>query len=239
MSESATKPAHTTVLRIPGSWRDERELGQELPEGFRLGNQRFFMPGQRVLELQFRPADGEFANVFRSACRRKAENGAELLAVDGYNSIAALIGPAGSMSAARLLLEAGAAVIRAGGYGVFIDNGCVAHTRSDWLELAEHRADSDAVFYAFVNFVRLKIGVMSRGMHVLGQRDARVARESELPALEDFLRMLCDDQPSVSAGQQFADKSGRRFKLRAERDRGIFQNHPVNNPYGFWILESA
>jgi hypothetical protein len=146
------------------------------------------------------------------------------------------VGPAGSLAAAQAMLEASASLVRAGGFGVFIDNSVLAHSASDWLELAEHCADPAAVFYAFVNVAKLGGEIRSHGMHVFGQRDGIVSHDKHLSALEDFLRMACADQPDLAEGETFADQQGNQYSLQGEEDRGLFPNHPVNNPYGRWRL---
>ncbi len=225
------------ILRIPGPWKRRQELEKRLPDGFRVEGERLLTPQGRPLELQTLPADREFPNIFRMACRRRSLKPGERRGLDSYAMNAAVVGPAGSMMAAQYMLEASASLIRAGGIGVFIDNSVLAHSGSDWLELAEHRSHPAAVFYAFVSLAKLGSEIVSHGMQVLGQRDGVVSQEKDLPSLEDFLRMSCADQPELDEGETFSDQQGRRFCLRGESDPGIFKNHPVNNPYGRWRLE--
>ena len=60
------------------------------------------------------------------------------------------------MEAARTMMQAGAAVVRAGGAGVFIDNSTPAHGGgSDWLDMTED-GGPDALSFAFVAIVRGK-----------------------------------------------------------------------------------
>src|SRR5262249_59277817 len=97
-------------------------------------------------------ADDRFAQIFRSSCRRPAEPD-ELAAVDGYRVNVFLSGPGGSLDAARAMMRAGAAVVRAGGAGVFIDNSGLAHGGQAWLEMTED-GGPDALSFAFVSIVR-------------------------------------------------------------------------------------
>ena len=41
------------------------------------------------------------------------------------------------LEAARTMMQAGAALLRAGGAGVFIDNSALAHGGQQWLEMTE------------------------------------------------------------------------------------------------------
>jgi NADPH:quinone reductase-like Zn-dependent oxidoreductase len=76
----------------------------------------------------------------------------------------------GSLEAARKMMEAGAAIVRAGAAGIFIDNCGLAHGGQHWLAMTED-ASPDAVSFAFVSIIRGDTEVWTMGMHVLGLRD--------------------------------------------------------------------
>src|SRR5262249_54048285 len=121
----------TITLRIPGQWSHPRELVQRLPAGWRLTPEALILPDTTQVEFGAMPADDQFARIFRSSCRRPATED-ELATVDGYSVNVILSAPGGSMRAARTMMEAGAAVVRAGGAGVFIDNSALAHGGGHW-----------------------------------------------------------------------------------------------------------
>src|SRR5207253_5301354 len=99
----------------------------------------------------------------------------ELATVDRYTVNVFLSGPGGSMQAARTMMQAGAAVVRAGGAGVFIDNSTLAHGGRHWLEMSED-GGPDALSFDFVAIVRGKTEVGTMGMHVLGLRGGVMKR---------------------------------------------------------------
>src|SRR5687768_10250642 len=109
------------ALRIPGTWSHPRELVESLPAGYRLTPEALIMPDGTKVEFNPLPPDDQFAEIFRSSCRRPPTE-EELARVDGYTVNVCLSGPGGSLEAARTMMEAGAAIVRAGGAGVFIDN---------------------------------------------------------------------------------------------------------------------
>jgi hypothetical protein len=114
------------TLRLPGQWQHPTELAQGLPVGYRVAEDGLALPdGSRVGFGGVAP-DDQFAEVFRSACRQRP-TADELTAVDGYTVNVILHGPGGSLDAARTMMQAGSAIIRAGGAGVFIDNSAMAH----------------------------------------------------------------------------------------------------------------
>src|SRR5689334_16331935 len=119
MSESPQ--AVEVVLRIPGNWSHPKELIESLPAGYRLTPETLIMPGGTKVEFNPMPPDDQFAEIFRSSCRQPPTE-EELEKVDGYTVNVCLSGPGGSLDAARTMMEAGAAIVRAGAAGVFIDN---------------------------------------------------------------------------------------------------------------------
>src|ERR1700681_1930863 len=126
----------TIDFRIPGKWSHPQDLIQRLPAGCRLTAEALILPDTTQVEFGAMPADDQFAQIFRSSCRQPA-TAEELATVDGYTVNVLLSGPGGSMQAARTMMQAGAAVVRAGGAGVFIDNSALAHGGQHWLEMTE------------------------------------------------------------------------------------------------------
>src|SRR5262249_48986488 len=114
------------VLRVPGKWSHPRELIQHLPDGYRLTPEALILPDTTPVDFSAKAPDNQFAQIFRSSCLQPATD-EELTTVDGYTVNACLSGPGGSMEAARTMMQAGAALVRAGGAGVFIDNSVLAH----------------------------------------------------------------------------------------------------------------
>src|SRR5262249_18532960 len=114
-----------------------------LPAGYRLSPDALTLPDATQVEFVAMKPDDQFAQIFRSSCRSPA-TADELAVVDGYTVNVGLSGPGGSLQAARTMMQAGAALVRAGGAGVFIDNSVLAHGGSNWLEMTEE-GDPDAL----------------------------------------------------------------------------------------------
>src|SRR5437667_6240950 len=134
MAES--HPQVEVVLRIPGTWSHPKELIESLPAGYRLTPEALLMPDETKVEFDPMPPDDQFAEIFRSSCRQPPTE-EELSKTDGYTVNVCLSGPGGSLQAAQRMMEAGAAIVRAGGAGVFIDNCGLAHGREHWLAMTE------------------------------------------------------------------------------------------------------
>src|SRR6266508_3785201 len=170
------------ALRIPGKWSHPRELIQRLPANCRLTGEALILPDATQVEFGAMAADDQFAQIFRSSCRQPATED-ELATVDGYTVNVLLSGPGGSMQAARTMMQAGAAVVRAGGAGVFIDNSTLAHGGQHWLDMTDD-GGPDALSFAFVAIIRGQAEVWTMGMHVLGLRDV-VMKRADLES-DDF-----------------------------------------------------
>jgi hypothetical protein len=231
MSETATPIV--VDLRIPGAWPHPQEFIEALPEGCRVSPTALVLPDNTRVELGFLDADNQFAEIFRTSCRRPATD-EELGTVDNYTVNVTLSGPGGSLDNARTMMRAAAAVIRAGGAGVFIDNSGVAHGGAGWLELTED-GGPDAVSFAFVSIIRGKTDVWTMGMHVLGQRDIVMKREDiETHGFDiiEVIRYLSAGEKPVDDGHILADLNGPRFQAFTQDGPPEFTGSAMQNPLG-------
>jgi hypothetical protein len=209
----------------------------QLPAGVNVDEDRLQWTDGADVYFRTVPADTQFPQIFRTGCRRPLSSQAQSR-LNKYSLIALVAINGGSMTAARRILEIGAGLVEAGGIGVFVDNGLIAHSSNDWLELTQHRQDPQAVFFGFVNMARLRGHLVSHGMHVMGQRDGTVEHETNLDALEDFLRETCANECTWSEGETFQDERGTMFTLRNGEHPGVAlpPSHPTANPFGYWKL---
>jgi hypothetical protein len=227
-------PAPVTVaLRIPGQWSNPADLIQRLPTGYRLTPEALILPDKTQVDFGAGGADNQFAGIFRSSCRQPATQD-ELKTVDNYTVNVFLSGPAGSMAAARTMMQAATAIVRAGGAGVFIDNSGLAHGGQNWLALTED-GRPDAVSFAFVAIIRGKADVWTMGMHVLGLRDIVMKREvveKEGFDIVEVIRYLAEGDKPVDDGHIIADLDGPRFRAVAEDGSERRVPGPMHNPFG-------
>ena len=185
-------------------------------------------------------ADDQFAQIFRSSCRQPA-TADELATVDGYRVNVLLSGPGGSMQAARTMMQAAAAIVRAGGAGVFIDNSGLAHGGQHWLEMTED-GGPDALSFAFVAIVRGQADVWTMGMHVLGLRDVAMKRadaESDGFGIIEVICYLSGGEKPVEDGHLLADLNGPRFQAFTEDRTEVPVGSPMHNPFGRLRLVST
>lgn len=226
-------PAVTIAMRIPGPWASPPELIKRLPADHRLEEAGLVLPDGLIVGFGAGPPDGEFPEIFRTSCR-KPPGLDELAAVNGYRVNAFLSGPGGSLDAARTMMRAAAALLRAGGAGVFIDNCVLAHGGRDWHAMTED-GGSDAISYAFANVIGGKTEVYTMGMHVLGLRDIVMKRADvgdDGDHIIDVIRYLARNEKPIEDGHLIVDLSGPRFTARVQADDINPAGSPLHNPFG-------
>jgi hypothetical protein len=229
-----TTPAVTIAMRIPGAWNEPRDLIERLPAGYRLTPEALYLPGGTAVDFGAMAADEQFPGIFRSSCRQ-APTPDEQRAVDEYATNVLLSGPGGSLDAARTMMQAAAAIVRAGGAGVFIDNSALAHGGQNWLEMTDD-GGADALSFAFVGIVRGKTEVTTLGMHALGLRDLVMKRQDvEIGGFDiiELIRYVCAGDKPIDDGHLIADLDGPRFQaFLQESPPPRWPDSPVHNPFG-------
>ncbi len=223
----------TIAFRIPGRWSHPQDLVRRLPDGYRLTPDTLFLPDGTEIGFGAAAADGQFARVFCSSCRQPPTD-AELETVVNYTVNVFLTGPGGSLDAARTMMRAAAAVVRAGGAGVFIDNGAVAHGGETWLALTDD-GSPDALTFAFVAIVGGEREVSTMGMHVLGLRDVVMKRADVEQGgfdIVEVIRYLAASEDPIEDGHILADPDGPRFRAVAVAGDPELAGSPMHNPFG-------
>jgi len=131
-------------------------------------------------------------------------------------------------------MEAGAAIVRAGGLGVFNDNSGLAHGGQNWLYMTEE-GSPDAVSFAFVGIVRGQTEAWTMGMHVLGQREVVMQRtdiEDGGFDIVEMIRYLARGDKPVGDGHVIADLNGPCFQAFAAESPAETAGSPMHNPFG-------
>src|SRR6185436_15421556 len=132
------------------------------------------------------------------------------------------------------MMEAGAAIVRAGAAGVFIDNCGLAHGGQHWLAMTED-ASPDAVSFAFVSIIRGDKEVWTMGLHVLGLRDVVMQRADVEDGgfdIVEVIRYLARGDKSVADGHVIADLNGPQFQAFEVESPPQIAGSPMHNPFG-------
>jgi hypothetical protein len=232
-------PAPEVTMRIPGTWSRPEEFYEGLPRGCRCTETGLVLADGSEFELNVLPADEDFPRIFASSCP-KMPTESECEQVENYKVNICLSGRGGSMDAAKRLMEAAAAVMAAGGVGVFVDNSGIAHGATDWLKLFDG-ADDGGVYWAFVMAVRSDEEIYSMGMHILGFRDAIIPStgnaEYDSRTLHSFLGFTAFSGASLQDGEMVGDAVLPTFQIHSQADDRCPASAPMFNPYGRWRLE--
>lgn len=228
------------TLRIPGDWAHPGELLERLPEGFRLTGEALVLPDGTKIDIVPMPPDDQFPRIFETSCRRPPTE-IELAVVGRYTVNVGLTGPGGSLESALTMMQAGAAIVRAGGAGVFNDNSGLAHGGGDWLALTED-GGPDAVSFAFAAIIHGGHEVYTMGMQVMGfpdllMRSADVDEEGE--TIIEIIRYMCGDGRPIGVGHVLADEHGPRFQVIGKTSDEFEADSPMHNPYGRLRIVSA
>lgn len=222
----------TVALRVPGRWAGPKELIDRLPAGCRVAGESLVLPDGAEVGFGARKADDQFADIFRTSCRQPP-TAAELAVVNGYKANVLLSGPGGSPAAARTMMAAGAAIVRAGGAGVFIDNSGVAHGGGHWLAMADD-GGPDALSFAFVAIVGGRTEIYTMGMHVLGLRDVVMKRADVEGGFDivEMIRYLAGSDRPIDDGHMVADLDGPLFRVAVRASPTELSRGPMHNPFG-------
>jgi hypothetical protein len=198
------------------------------------------LPDGQEVEFGAMDADNQFAGIFRTSCRQPATD-EEMATVDGYTVNVLLSGPGGSIEDARTMMQAGAAIVRAGGAGVFIDNSAMAHGGQAWLEMTED-GGPDAVSFAFAAIIQGRTEVRTMGMHALGLREVIMKRadaDADDRAIIEVIRYLARGEKPIDDGHVIADLNGPRFQVFVEESEMGMADSPMYNPFGCLRLVSV
>jgi hypothetical protein len=221
------------TLRIPGDWSHPQELLERLPEGFRLTPTGLVLPDGTEIEFSPMPPDQQFPQIFQSACRRPPTDD-ELAILAHYSVNVGLTGAGGSMDSSLTMMQAGAAIVRAGGAGVFIDNSAMAHGGSDWIAMTED-GGPEAISFAFASIIRGPQKVYTMGMQVMGFPDL-VMNSSDVDErgerVVEIIRYICGGDRPIDVGHVLADEQGPRFQVVAKERDEFDAESAMHNPHG-------
>lgn len=231
------------TLRVPGRWADFESFAAALPEGVEVDDEHLYLPAPEGgrFELRATEADEEFPRVFIESCTTELSD-RERQDIEGYTANVLLAGPGGSVEAARRLMNAAAAVIQAGGFGVFCDSSGTAHGAEQWLALV---ADEErGAYWAFVATTGTDDEIYTTGMHVLGLRDGIMTRSGDdrrdWTVLNNFLGFTFQGDEPVADGDLLGEEeTGPEFRVAKEPCETFPVGTPFYNPYGMWRLEAV
>lgn len=238
---TSTNPAAPTTIRLPGVWTNPRELTSRLSDEFRhLDDKNLFLPDGAEISAKPVPADELFKTLFTSSCQRRPPTEEELAMVRDQTMNVVLTGPGGSLDAARTMLQVGAAIVRAGGAGVFILNSMLAHGGGAWLKLADD-ASTNALCLAFVSSFSGPREIWTLGMRVLGFPDLVMRRsDGDCEAISNVVRAIAARGKPLDDEPVFLDRHGLpRYRAARTAADEYTAGGLMENPFGRLWLSST
>lgn len=232
-------------IRIPGHWNTPGEFDASLSDGYRLdgnGNDLWlWLPDGGRAKLRAGDADPSFFRMWLQSCTREPTE-TEIAGVKSHATCIYMSMPAGNLRRSREVIQAAAEIVRAGGYGTFVDNSGIAHGALDWLDLADDCGeDGGGPFWAFVSTFGDPASLWTHGMQVLGYRDATMQRTGNDGAddftVRNFLGYAYRSGRRISDGDEIGNDSGPSHVVRLIDDTVVEAEHPLHNPFGRYRLE--
>jgi hypothetical protein len=234
----------TIILGLPGTWPTRSDIVASiagLSEGLIFAGKILLdTTTYQSYQLDIYEHDPELVRAFALAGRRSLTE-ADLAAIDAHTHTLYVIGKGGSSERAKLLMQVGARLLRAGGLAVKVESAGVAHSASDWQTLTA-ASEPSALYSAYVTLVGNEKHFYSCGMHNLGLPDA-IVPGTLLPndaaqLLETFLLYLLLEQPNLNNGHTFSTSpQAPRYRLQLAPCTLYEADDPFYNPYGMWVLE--
>jgi hypothetical protein len=146
----------------------------------------------------------------------------------------ALSGAGGSLASALVMMQAGAAIVRAGGAGVFIDNSAMAHGGDDRISMTED-GGPDAISFAFTSIIRGPQKVYTMGMQVMGFPNLLMSSpdvDARGETIVEIVRYICGGDRPIDVGHVLMDEHGPRFQVVAKERDEFEAESAMHNPYG-------
>jgi hypothetical protein len=245
--QSQQDTAPEIVLRFPGPWMSEMELGQAIENsgtGYFLdvseADEKTWLLHEasgRRYRLRAAPLDDEIAELFAEAPRVPRKDVEE---IRNHKVKIFISGAGGSLDAAREFLAIGAAMVKSGALGVMVDNSGNCHSRQDWLDLAGDE-ELGGMYWAFVSVAAAREEVFSAGMHCLGFRDAEmpdpVDRKTGGMMMHEFLGYTYRSGVTVVDGDPIGGPEKPEFILHHAPCTRFSPETAFYNPYGVWRME--
>ena len=131
-------------------------------------------------------------------------------------------------------MQAGAALVQAGGAGVFIDNSALAHGGSTWQELTDD-GSAAALSFAFAAIIRGQREISTRGMQIMGFADLMMSStdvDDDGSPLVEIIQSVCSGARPMNVGDVLSDDRGERFQVTDVPSDDLPTDSPMRNPYG-------
>lgn len=235
-----------TILCIPGNWADresfitsifETNINEYLAVGFILFDQK----NNLSYEIDLCVHDSKMRDSFKWAGLVNRIPEEFLDKINQHKFVVYLKGETGNFDKAKLLAEAGRAVLNAGGIGIKIETTGKAFTKEHWLKLLDNFEISN-LYEMFVidSITNEDQQTYSCGMHNLGLKDTIVYDEEfqtavNLISIFNYYQII--DKPEIKNNQTFSiDTDAPIYTITEETNQPNKGDKYFENKYGMWRL---
>jgi hypothetical protein len=231
------------IIGVPGIWQNQREVMQALASK----NAGFILAGFTLMDtatqetafVELHEPDPRLVDVFET-CGYPWIDEQDLEQIAAHRSTLWVLSSDVSISQARRMMNAGSALLKAGGLAVKVETSGVAHSASRWNQFAES-AELFPLYCAYVNLISGDQAIYSCGMHNFGLPDVSVCdeigEEQATQLLNHFNCYQLEELPPLEEGHYFSlDEASPRYRLAYEACEEYERAHPFHNPFGRWQL---
>ncbi|MCK1994816.1 DUF4261 domain-containing protein [Peribacillus muralis] len=231
------------IIGIPGKWKSRTELIQTVAstsEGYLLAG-NIFHNSEKNITFQAQIQDYEPALKETFSYASKGSFPETLLAeINDHTFTVYILAEISGTGTVADLIDAGAAILRAGGLAVKIETSGMAHSKEDWLKL-HHNPDILSVYAHFVTIIGEEDYYCSYGMKAFGLPDAvtlnTMSPKEAAALLNTFNYFHVGERPLFTNGETFSIRQDAPdFTLTSLQDFRYEEDHPFYNPFGLWNL---
>ncbi|MGE7879290.1 DUF4261 domain-containing protein [Peribacillus muralis] len=234
------------IIGIPGKWKNRMELIQAVAaksEGYLLAG-NIFHNKEKNITFQAEIQDHEPALKETFSYASKGNFPESLLEeINKHTFTVYILADISGTGTVADLIDAGAAILRAGGMAVKIETTGLAHSKEDWLKLHQS-PDILSVYAHFVTIIGEEDYYCSFGMKSFGLPDAvtlnTMSPKEAAALLNTFNYYHVGERPLFTNGETFSiQQDAPDFTLTSLQDFRYEEDHPFYNPFGLWNLGAS
>jgi len=243
--EMSNKPK--TVLCIPGNWNNRTEILTSIAEN---NLNEYFFAGMILLnlktntgfELEICERDDRMKDAFKWAGMVNRISDEFLNEIDKHKYVIYISTETGTLESAKLIAEAGNAILKAGGIGIKVESTGKAFTKEHWTKLLNNYEEPNLYEMFVLDSISDGKGMTySCGMHNIGLKDSIVYNEEfqesvNLISIFGYYQLV--EKPIIEENQTFStDSESPIFIITEEKNQPNKGDELFENPYGMWRLE--
>ncbi|MBT2647774.1 DUF4261 domain-containing protein [Bacillus sp. ISL-34] len=234
------------IIGIPGKWKDRTELIQTVAsqsEGYLLAGNVFHNSDENItFQAEIHDYEPTLKESF-SYASKDAFSARALEEINDHTFTVYIIADVSDTGTVIELIDAGAAILRAGGMAVKIETSGIAHSKEAWLHL-HHSPDILSVYAHFVTIIGEEDYYCSFGMKAFGLPDAvtlnTMSPKEAAALLNTFNYYHVGERPLFKNGETFSiQQDAPDFILTGLQDFRYEEGHPFYNPFGLWNLGTS